>query len=105
MNMNSPMDEVYRQWLYEALQVPNMLGDDSESAARAAARLYEKTGIRVDYLTLEGVHRSTATLGLAELSALGHAARDCGAEESAFQIAVYVQRNPPFRVVAMPDEA
>lgn len=103
--MGENLGETLRRWIFESLQVPNMLGDDSESAARVAERLYQKTGIRVDYSTLEGVTRSTSDLDFEELKQLRNTASQSGREETAYQIAIYEQNNPPFRIVAKPAEA
>lgn len=102
LNMNSPMGEWFRKSIYDSLNVPSIFRDDSGSAARAAARLFRKKGIMVDYSTLESVRSSTAHLSYAELSELRDAASECGMEESAYQLSIYVQNNPPFRVVELP---
>lgn len=105
MNMNATVGEVFNTWIYESLRAPSFLGDDAGSAARVALRLLERTGIQVDYSSLESVRRSTAHLSYDELYALQHAARDCRADEMLHEITVYQRNNPPFRVIAKPAAA
>lgn len=102
MNMNATVGDVFSTWVCEDLHAPSLLGDDAGSAARVAARLEERTGIRVDYSTMDNLRSSTAHLSYDELSGLQHAARDCRADETLHEIAVYKHNNPPFRVLAMP---
>lgn len=101
-NMNATMGEVFSAWVYESLNGPSLLGDDTDSAARVALRFLERTGVRVDYSSLESVRSSTAHLHYGELYALQHAARDCRLDETLYEIAVYQRNNPLIRVVAKP---
>lgn len=105
MNVNATVGEVFSTWVYESLQGPSLLGDDAGSAARVAQHLFERTGIQIDYSSLESVRRSTDRLNYDELYALQHAARDCRADETLHEITVYQRNNPPFRVIAKPATA
>lgn len=102
MSMNATMGEVFSTWVYDSLRAPSLLGDDAGSAARVAESVFEKTGVRVDYSTLESVRSSTAHLSYDEFAALRNAASECRANETLREIAVDNQDNPPYRVVALP---
>lgn len=102
LNMNSTMGEVFSTWVYDSLRAPSLLGDDAGSAARVAESVFEKKGIRVDYSTLESVRNSTAHLSYNEFAGVRDAASECRANETLREIAVYMQNNPSYRVVALP---
>lgn len=99
LSMNATMGEVFSTWVYDSLRGPS---DDAGSATRVAESVFEKTGIRVDYSTLESVRSSTAHLSYDEFFGLQNVARECRANETLREIAIYEHNNPPFRVVALP---